>query len=63
MNGQQLAEEALQFRETLKVLFITGYAENATLADGFLKPGMSLMTKPFSVAALKHRVIDMLQEA
>lgn len=63
MNGQQVAEQALQLYPSLKVLMITGYAENATLAEGFLKPGMALMTKPFSVAALKHRVAEMLQEA
>ncbi|SDT10310.1 PAS domain S-box-containing protein [Halopseudomonas xinjiangensis] len=63
MNGQQLADQALQLYPALKVLMITGYAENATLADGFLKPGMGLMTKPFSVSALRRRVADMLQDA
>ena len=63
MNGQQLAEQAMQMHPAMKVLMITGYAENATLAEGFLKPGMGLMTKPFSVAALKQRIADMLQEA
>ncbi len=63
MNGRQLAEQALQLYPSLKILLITGYAENATLADGFLKPGMNLMTKPFAVSALRRRVADMLREA
>ncbi|MET3889014.1 hypothetical protein ABIE41_000090 [Bosea sp. OAE506] len=46
--------------DALKVLFITGYAENASMATGFLKPGMELMTKPFAVEALAIKVERML---
>jgi len=42
------------------VLFITGYAENAALANGFLEPGMQLMTKPFAVEALAARIREMI---
>jgi hypothetical protein len=31
------------------VLFMTGYAENATIASGFLEPGMQMITKPFTM--------------
>jgi len=40
MNGRQLADQARETRPGLKVLFITGYAENAVISDGFLQPGM-----------------------
>ena len=33
-----------------------GYAENAALANGFLAPGMEMVTKPFAVDALAARI-------
>ncbi len=60
MNGRQLAEVARQSRADLKVLFITGYAENAAVRSGFLDPGMDMMTKPFAIDALATKLRDML---
>jgi CheY-like chemotaxis protein len=60
MNGRQVAEVARALHPALKVLFITGYAENAALAHGFLAPGMGLMVKPFAVDALATRVREMI---
>jgi PAS domain S-box-containing protein len=60
MNGRQLVEAAREKRPDLKVLFITGYAENAALANGFLLPGMEMVTKPFAVDALASRIRDMI---
>ncbi|WP_145727954.1 hybrid sensor histidine kinase/response regulator [Nitrospirillum viridazoti] len=60
MNGRQLAEIARQFRPRLKVLFITGYAENATARAGFLQPGMDILPKPFTLEALGAKVREML---
>jgi len=59
MNGRQLAEIARQRRPGLKVLFATGYAEGAHL-DGYLDPGMTLITKPFNLDALAARVGETL---
>ena len=56
LNGRQLADAARTRRPDLKVLFMTGYAENATIANGFLDPGMSMMTKPFAIDALATRI-------
>ena len=61
INGRQLADAARETRPELKVLFITGYAENATLANGFLDPGMEIFTKPFAVEALATRIRSMIQ--
>nr|WP_246718909.1 response regulator [Microvirga terrestris] len=61
LNGRQLADHARETRPDLKVLFITGYAENATLASGFLDPGMEMITKPFAVEALTTRIRTMIQ--
>jgi DNA-binding response OmpR family regulator len=43
-------------RPNLRVLFITGYAENAILAGGHLDGGMEVITKPFGTAALGARI-------
>jgi PAS domain S-box-containing protein len=56
MNGRQLAEAGLELRPGLKVLFITGYAENAVIGDGHLKRGMHVVTKPFGLEMLASRI-------
>lgn len=48
-------------RPNLKVLFVTGYAENAVVGNGHLDAGMQVITKPFAMAALGARVRDMIE--
>jgi CheY-like chemotaxis protein len=60
MNGRQLADAARVSRPDLKVLFITGYAENAVLNYGDLGPGMQVLTKPFASETLARRVKEMI---
>ena len=60
MNGREFADYAREVRPDLKILFVTGYAQNAALAGGFLKPGMELITKPFDVDKFSQRVRDMV---
>jgi DNA-binding response OmpR family regulator len=61
LNGWQLTA-ARERRRDLKVLFITGYAENATLAAGLLEPGMQMITKPFAVDALAQRIRSIIRD-
>ncbi|WP_459474364.1 PAS domain S-box protein [Pseudomonas sp. No.117] len=61
MNGRQMADAARQRRPALKVLFITGYAENAVVGNGHLEPGMHVMTKPFAMDALAVRIRDLIE--
>lgn len=61
MNGRQVADAARGVRPGLKVLFITGYAETATVGDGLLAPGMEVMTKPFVMGDLLGKVRDMIK--
>jgi len=56
MNGRQLADAGRALRPGLKVLFITGYAENAVVGNGYLEPGMHVLTKPFEMEALASRI-------
>jgi len=60
MNGRQMADAARVKRPDLKVLFITGFAETALLNNGQLEPGMSVLTKPFTVETLAARVRDLI---
>lgn len=62
MNGRQVADAARVARPGLKVLFITGYAENAVLSHGHLDPGMHILTKPFAMDELGRRVSAILEE-
>ena len=47
MNGRQLADEILKVRPTLKVLFTSGYTENAIIHHGRLDEGVLLLAKPY----------------
>ena len=59
-DGRQVAEAARARWPDLPVLFMTGYAENAAFADGFLDPGMHLLTKPFATDVFLARIRDIL---
>jgi PAS domain S-box-containing protein len=61
LNGRQVADAARIERPDLKILFITGYAENAAIGNGHLAPGMQVITKPFSVSALGSKVTEILE--
>ncbi len=61
MNGRQLADIGRQIRPDLKVLFITGYAENAGVRAGFLDTGMQMITKPFAFDHLTAKVREMIE--
>jgi PAS domain S-box-containing protein len=63
MNGRQLADAGRALRPGLRVLFITGYAENAAVGNGHLEPGMHVLTKPFAVEALASRVRAIIGQA
>jgi len=60
MNGRQVADAARTTRPGLKVLFVTGYAENAVIGNGHLDVGMQVITKPFAVTALATKVREII---
>jgi signal transduction histidine kinase/DNA-binding response OmpR family regulator len=60
MNGRQLADAARVRRPALKVLFITGYAENAVFGNGVLEAGMQVIAKPFAMEVLASRIRAMI---
>jgi CheY-like chemotaxis protein len=56
LNGRQVADAARVLRPGLRVLFMTGYAENALSGSDYLGKGMALITKPFAIDAFTQRV-------
>jgi DNA-binding response OmpR family regulator len=60
MNGWQLADVARELQPDLKVLFLTGFAENKGLGNGVLGHSMQVMTKPFSLEAFALRIRELL---
>ena len=60
MNGRQIADAARELRPDLKVLFITGYAENAVVRSGHLEKGMQVFAKPFEVNALARKIREII---
>jgi PAS domain S-box-containing protein len=56
INGRQLAEEAVRRRPSLRVLFTSGYTENAIVHHGRLDPGVLLLAKPYRKSDLARMV-------
>jgi CheY-like chemotaxis protein len=52
MNGRQLSEEVAKRRSPLKVLYTSGYTEDAIIHHGRLDPGVLLLAKPYRKAEL-----------
>jgi PAS domain S-box-containing protein len=59
MNGRQLADEVKKRRPNAKVLFTSGYTENAVIHHGRLDPGVTLLAKPYR----KRDLARMIREA
>ncbi|WP_179106878.1 PAS domain-containing protein [Variovorax sp. KK3] len=61
MNGRQVADAARLLIPTLRVLFVTGYAETAALSQGHLPPGMEVLAKPFELTTLGLRAQTLIR--
>jgi len=60
MNGRELATNIAKLLPEMRVLYMSGYSENAVGHDGTLDAGVNLLQKPFSLPALKDRVREVL---
>jgi CheY-like chemotaxis protein len=61
ISGRQLAERAVEIVPKLRVLFTSGYTENAIVHNGRLDAGVELLSKPYGreqLAAKVRRVLD-----
>ncbi len=61
LNGRQLADEVVKLRPGMKVLFTSGYTENAIIHHGRLDPGVLLLAKPYRKADLARMLRQALQ--
>jgi len=62
MNGRILVEKMKELRAQLKVLFVSGYAENVVSEGGHLAPGMNFLQKPFTHDSLSGKVREVLDQ-
>jgi CheY-like chemotaxis protein len=60
MDGRKLADHMVQARPEIKVLYMSGFTDDAIVHHGVLKPGVALLEKPFTKASLTRKVRDVL---
>ena len=60
MGGKELSEELIRRYPDMKVLFVSGYTENAILNHGVLKEGINFLQKPFSPVVILKKVREVL---
>jgi CheY-like chemotaxis protein len=60
MTGRALADNVLSERPELKVLYMTGYTQNAVVHNGVLDAGVAFLPKPFTSDQLAHKVRQVL---
>src|SRR5579872_2934608 len=60
MNGRELAQQMCSTRPETRVLYMSGYAENAIGHNGTLDVGVTLLQKPFTLPTLKSTVREVL---
>ncbi len=62
MGGKELADRLKPLRPDIKVLFTSGYTDNAIVHHGVLGPGIEFLQKPFSPEALAQKVREVLDK-
>jgi len=60
MSGRELAHRLLQGRGTLRVLYMSGYTDDAVLRHGVMEEGMAYLQKPFTPDQLARKVREVL---
>jgi len=60
MGGRELADRLRAGRHETKVVYVSGYTDDATLHQGVSQTGMAFLPKPFTAAALAHKVRQVL---
>jgi len=60
MSGSRLAATLALVRPEMKVLYISGYTDNAIIHHGVLEPGTPFVQKPFTAGTLARKVREIL---
>ena len=59
-SGRELARQLEKTRPTTKVLYVSGYTDDAIVHHGMLEPGLNFLQKPFTPAVLARKVREVL---
>lgn len=62
MSGRDLAEQLLPIRPDMKVLYMSGYTDDAIVHHGVLEEGTAFIAKPFSIDGLSRKLREVLDE-
>lgn len=60
INGRELADQIEVITPDIKILFMSGYTDNAIQHHGVLEPGTAFIEKPFSAFSLTRKIRDIL---
>src|SRR6185369_12664137 len=63
MSGRELAQELSQARRQMKVLFMSGYTDDAVVRHGLLMARVEFLAKPFSPLKLAAKVREVLDKS
>jgi PAS domain S-box-containing protein len=63
MDGRELAQRLLCRKPDMKVLYVSGYTNNAAIRNGLLPPGTAFLEKPFTPESLARKVHEVLAAA
>jgi PAS domain S-box-containing protein len=60
MSGRELVERVAPERPDMRILYVSGYTDDAVIREGMLQPGSPFLQKPFTPDALARRVREVL---
>jgi CheY-like chemotaxis protein len=60
MSGREVARRVVALRPQVKVLYLSGYTDDAIVRHGMLEPGIAFLQKPFSADMLARKVREVL---
>jgi PAS domain S-box-containing protein len=60
MGGREMVKQLIETRPTTKVLYLSGYTEDAIVSDGSIEKGTAFLQKPFSLQSLSRKVREVL---